>query len=82
LLVVLAALATADLLTSVDTTSSGSGGPVANLELAVVDVDRVLDWLETQRRLHPDRMEVHRDGSVTYLLISYDTPEPPGLFPS
>jgi hypothetical protein len=84
LLVVLASLATADLLTSVDTTSSGSGGPVsvANLELGVVDVDRVLDWLDGQSRLRPDRMEVRRDGSVTYLQLMYDTPEPPGLFPS
>jgi hypothetical protein len=84
LLVVLASLATADLLTSVDTASSGSGGPVgvANLELGVVDVDRVLDWLDGQRRLRADRMEVRRDGSVTYLQLRYDTQEPPGLFPS
>jgi hypothetical protein len=84
LLVVMASLATADLLTSVDTASSGSGGPVgvANLELGVVDVDRVLDWLDGQRRLRADRMEVRRDGSVTYLQLSYDTQEPPGLFPS
>ena len=83
-LIVLASLATADLLTAVDTPSSESpaSADVPNLELGVVDVDRVLDWLGDQRRLHPDRMEVRRDGSVTYLQLIYDTPEPPGLFPS
>jgi hypothetical protein len=82
-LVVLASLATADLITSVEMPSNGSGGPVggANLELGVVDVDRVLDWLDGQHRLRPDGMEVRREGSVTYLQIRYDTPEPPGLFP-
>jgi hypothetical protein len=82
-LVVLASLATADLVTSVEIPPNGSGGSegVADLELGVVDVDRVLDWLDDQRRLHPDRMEVRRAGSVTYLEFRYDTPEPPGLFP-
>jgi hypothetical protein len=62
---------------------NGSGGSegVADLELGVVDVDRVLDWFDDQRRLHPDRMAVRRAGSVTYLELRYDTPEPPGLFP-
>jgi hypothetical protein len=83
-LIVLASLATADLVTSVEVPSTGPDTPVGgpNLELGVVDVDRVLDWLEGQRRLNPDRMEVRREGSVTCLVLMYDTPEPPGLFPS
>jgi hypothetical protein len=83
-LIVLASLATADLVMSVEVPSTRSGEPVGvpNLELGVVDVDRVLDWLDSQRRLRPDRMEVRREGSVTYLVLIYDTQEPPGLFPS
>ena len=83
-LVVLASLATADLLTAVDVPPSGSVGPAdaANLEMGVVDVERVLDWLDNQTRLHPDRMEVRREGSLAYLMLFYDSPEPPGLFPS
>ena len=83
-LMILASLASAELLTAVDVPVSGSGGPadVVNLEMGVVDVDRVLDWLETQRRLSPDRVEVRREASVAYLLLTYDSPEPPELFPS
>ncbi len=83
-LVVLAALATADLLTVVDVPPSGSSGSadIANLELGVVDVDRVLDWLDGQSRLRPERVEARRESSVTYVLLIYNTPEPPGLFPS
>ena len=50
--------------------------------MGVVDVDRVLDWLHIQSRLSPDRIEVRRESSVAYLVLIYDTPEPPGLFPS
>lgn len=83
-LMILASLASADLLTAVDVPDSGSDGPadVANVEMGVVDVDRVLDWLETQRRLRPDQVEVRREASVAYLLLTYDGPEPPGLFPA
>lgn len=83
-LMVLASLASADLLESVEMPSSGSGESthMANVELGVVDVNRVLDWLDRQRRLSPDRLEVHREGSMAYLLLVYDTTEPPGLFPS
>lgn len=83
-LMILASLASADLLTAVDVPGSSSGGPadVANLEMGVVDVDRVLDWLDNQRRLSPDRVEVRREASVAYLTLTYDNPEPPGLFPS
>jgi hypothetical protein len=80
-LIVLAALASADLLTAVDV-PAGASADAPNLEMGVVDVNRVLAWLNDQRRLHPDRMEVRREGSVAYLLLIYDTPEPPGLFPS
>jgi hypothetical protein len=84
LLIVLAALASADLLTAVEVPQTGTGGPadVANLEMGVVDVDRVLGWLEDQRRLRPDRVELRHEASVSYVLLVYDTPEPPGLFPS
>jgi hypothetical protein len=80
-LIVLASLASADLLTAIDVSSGGSAG-AANLEMGVVDVDHVLEWLADQRRLRPDRVEVHRQASVAYLLLIYNTPEPPGLFPS
>jgi hypothetical protein len=84
LLIVLAALASADLLTAIEVPRSGSDEPVdeTNLEMGVVDVDRVLDWLDGQRRLRPDRVEVRREASLAYLLLFYTSPEPPGLFPS
>ena len=74
-LVVLASLATADLLTAVDVPPSGSVGPAdaANLEMGVVDVERVLDWLDNQTRLHPDRMEVRRDGAARLIFCSSTT---------
>jgi hypothetical protein len=80
-LIVMASLATAELLTSVE---MAPGEPVdaANVELRVVDVDRVLDWLDVQSRLRPDRLEVRRDGPVTRLRLIYESQEPPGLFPS
>lgn len=80
----LASLASTDLLTAVDVPPSGSGGPadVANLEMGVVDVDQVLTWLDTQRQLRPDRVEVRRAASVAYLLLIYNSPEPRELFPS
>ncbi len=78
----LASLATADLITAVDVPPTGGTAEVENLEMGVVDVDRVLDWLHIQSRLSPDRIEVRRESSVAYLVLIYDTPEPPGLFPS
>ena len=81
-LVVLASLATADLITAVDVPPTRGTAEVENLEMGVVDVDRVLDWLHIQSRLSPDRIEVRRESSVAYLVLIYDTPEPPGLFPS
>jgi hypothetical protein len=80
-LVVLASLASADLLTAVDLPPGGSPED-ANLEMGVVDVDHVLNWLNAQRRLRPDRVEVRREASVAYLLLIHNSPEPPGLFPS
>jgi hypothetical protein len=81
LLIVLASLASADLLTAIQV-SSGGPTDATNLEMGVVDVDRVLEWLDGQRRLRPDRVEVRREASVAYLLLIHNTPEPPGLFPS
>jgi hypothetical protein len=80
-LIVLASLASADLLTAVGVPGGGSADG-ATLEMGVVDVDRVLAWLDGQRRLRPDRVEVRRVGSVSYLLFSYHTAEPAELFPS
>jgi hypothetical protein len=80
-LIVLASLASADMLTAIELPLGGTADP-ANLEMGVVDVERVLDWLEGQRRLRPDRVEVRREASVAYLLLIHNTPEPPGLFPS
>jgi hypothetical protein len=81
LLIVLASLASADLLSAVGL-AQGASADAAKLEMGVVDVDRVLDWLDGQSRLRPERVEVRREASVTYLLPIYNTPEPPGLFPS
>ncbi len=80
-LIVLASLASADLLTAIDVPPGEPADP-ANLEMGVVDVDRVLTWLQNQRRLNPDRMEVRHEESAAYLLLIYQTSEPPGLFPS
>lgn len=80
-LIVLASLASADMLTAVDLPPGGSV-EAADLEMGVVDVEHVLDWLAGQRRLRPDRVEVRREASVAYLLLIHTSPEPPGLFPS
>ncbi len=79
-LMVLASLATLGQLIAVD----APGGVEAEtpVEMGVVSVDSVLDWLEAQPQLRPDHTQARREGSITYLLLAYDTPEPPGLFPS
>ena len=79
-LIVLASLASAGMLTAVDLPPSGSPED-ANLEMGVVDVDHVLAWLGGQRRLRPDRVEVRREAAVAYLQLIHNSPEPPGLFP-
>ncbi|MGH8825840.1 MAG: hypothetical protein ACRDVN_15395 [Jiangellaceae bacterium] len=79
-LIVLAALATEGYLTAVDASPASGGAP--EMELGVVDVDVVLDWLDQQPRVRPDHLQVRRVSAVAYLRLAYDTPEPPGLFPS
>jgi len=80
-LVVLASLATADLLTLVDVPPGGSAD-AGELEMGVVDMDKVLGWLGVQSKLRPDRVVARREASVTCIELIYDTPEPAGLFPS
>ncbi|MGH8774764.1 MAG: hypothetical protein ACRDWI_06200 [Jiangellaceae bacterium] len=83
-LIVLASLAGVGQLAAVDVLdpeAAGSQTP-APVEMGVVDVDVVLDWLDGQPRLRPDHVEVRREDSLAYLVLAYDTPEPPGLFPS
>jgi hypothetical protein len=79
-LVVLASLATLGQLIAVDVPDAVEAE--TPVEMGVVSVDTVLDWLEAQPQLRPDQTQARREGSVTYLLLAYDTPEPPGLFPS
>ena len=79
-LVVLASLATVGQLIAVDV--PGSVDAETPVEMGVVSVDSVLDWLEAQPQLRPDHSQARREGSVTFLLLAYDTPEPPDLFPS
>jgi hypothetical protein len=80
-LIVLAALATEGYLTAVEAAPAASGG-APEMELGVVDVDVVLDWLDQQPRVRPDHLQVRRESSVAYLRLAYRTPEPAGLFPS
>lgn len=84
-LLVLATLAADGRLTEVDVppapAAGGTGDPGA-LEFAAVDIDGVLVWLDTQPALVPDRVQVRREDSATYVRLEYDTPEPPGLFAS
>jgi hypothetical protein len=79
-LVVLASLATLGQLIAVDVPDGVEAE--TPVEMGVVSVDTVLDWLEAQPQLRPDHTQARREGSVTYVLLAYDTPEPPGLFPS
>jgi hypothetical protein len=79
-LVVLASLATLGQLVAIDVPDGDEAE--TPVELGVESVDTVLDWLEAQPQLRPDHTLARRQGSVTYLLLAYDTPEPPGLFPS
>jgi hypothetical protein len=79
-LVVLASLASLGQLVAVDVPDGEEAE--TPVELGVESVDTVLDWLEAQPQLRPDHTQARREGSVTYLLLAYDTPEPPGLFPS
>ena len=79
-LVVLASLATLGQLIAVDVPDGVEGE--TPVEMGVVSVDTVLNWLEAQPQLRPDHAQARREGSVTFLLLAYDTPEPPDLFPS
>ena len=79
-LVVLASLATLGQLIAVDVPDGVEAE--TPVEMGVVSVDAVLDWLEAQPQLRPDHTQARREGSVTFLLLVYDTPEPPDLFPS
>ena len=79
-LVVLASLATLGQLVAIDVPDGDEAE--TPVELGVESVDTVLDWLEAQPQLRPDHTLARRQGSVTYLLLAYDTPGPPGLFPS
>ncbi|MBD0292305.1 MAG: hypothetical protein ICV70_01855 [Jiangellaceae bacterium] len=83
-LMVLAALANADQLITVDVAPTATSDPAGppNLEMGVIDVDAVLDWLDAQPQLRPDRLVVRRESDVAYIRPAYDTPEPSGLFPS
>src|SRR5918996_1774236 len=79
-LVVLASLAALGQLIAVDVPDGVEAE--TPVEIGVVSVDAVLDWLEAQPQLRPDHAQARREGSVTYLLLVYDTPEPTDLFPS
>jgi hypothetical protein len=83
-LIVMAALASGNRLHTIDVPPSDS--PTAttstDLELGVIEVDSVLQWLDSQIVLRPDRLEVRREASRSYVRLIYSSPEPPGLFPS
>jgi hypothetical protein len=83
-LIVMAALASGDRLHEIDVAPPGASLPTstADLELGVSEVDSVLQWLDSQIVLRPDRIEVRREASRSYVRLFYTSPEPPGLFPS
>jgi hypothetical protein len=81
-LIVMAALASGDRLHEIDVAPPAASAPTANLELGVSEVDSVLQWLDSQIVLRPDRIEVRREASRSYVRLVYSSPEPPGLFPS
>jgi hypothetical protein len=84
-LIVMSALASQNRLQTVDLPPSpGTAAPSSGseLELGVTEVDSVLQWLNSQIALRPDRLEVRSDATRSYLRLIYSTPEPAGLFPS
>lgn len=83
-LIVMAALASGGRLHEIDVAppDPSAPAPTANLELGVSEVDSVLAWLDSQIVLRPDRIEVRREASRSYIRLVYASPEPPGLFPS
>jgi len=81
-LIVLAALSTERRVTAITATPSQDANAPAELELGVIQVDAVLEWLDKQPDLRPDRFEARRSGDLTYLRLEYDSPEPRGLFTS
>jgi hypothetical protein len=83
-LIVMAALASGNRLQTVDVPPPGTTAPTSasDLELGVSEVDSVLQWLDSQIVLRPDRLEVRREASRSYIRLIYSSPEPPGLFPS
>ena len=83
-LIVMSALASQNRLQTVDVPSPGTAAPNSGseLELGVTEVDSVLQWLNSQIALRPDRLEVRSDATRSYLRLIYSTPEPAGLFPS
>ena len=82
ILIVLAALSTERRVTAITATPSPDANAPAELELGVIQVDAVLEWLDKQPDLRPDRFEARRSGDLTYLRLEYDSPEPRGLFTS
>jgi hypothetical protein len=81
-LLALAALASTHSVVMIDVPPDDGITTPSEIELGVTDVDAVLAWLEAQPKLRPDRVEIRRDGTYSFLRLIYQSPEPPGLFPS
>jgi hypothetical protein len=81
-LLVLAGLASNHSLAVIDVAPDDGITTSSEIEIGVNDVDAVLAWLDTQPKLRPDQVEIRRDGSRSFLRLIYQSPEPPGLFPS
>jgi hypothetical protein len=81
-LLALPALATANYLVMIDVPPADGVTTSTEIELGVTDVDAVLTWLDMQPKLRPDRVEIRRDTPHSFLRLIYQSPEPPGLFPS
>jgi hypothetical protein len=81
-LLVLAGLASSNSLVIIDVAPDDGVTTSSEIELGVNDVDAVLAWLDAQPKLRPEQVEIRRDKTRSFLRLIYQSPEPPGLFPS
>jgi hypothetical protein len=81
-LLIVAGLASTNTLVMIDVPPDDGVTTSSEIELAVTDVNAALAWLDTQPKLRPERVEIRRDSSRSFIRLIYQSPEPPDLFPS
>jgi hypothetical protein len=81
-LLIVAELASTNTLLMIDVPPDDGVTTSSEIELGVTDINAVLAWLDTRPKLRPERVEIRRDSSRSFIRLIYQSPEPPDLFPS